>query len=973
MTKFTPLTAEDKTSQNQAQPTLLKNNKFFSLKWSVLILLSLIFVSINTFFYQHNRNNLLNDFESSRELTFAQNKAQLKSLLKQSTHHLLEFAELIPLLHNVNNALKNNNTQQLIKNFDTVWPKLEFQSQIDSIGFIDKNQHVIQSWGSHSFSDTLNIPEFQQKLTQSQELEKPIFQIYCFITCNHYGFIPIAVKGDAWGSLVIVSALSETIMNFSKTSNIDIAMLYSPSDVSKASHGSEFHLKRWNKEIMLLSNFQKLRPIFSVIDKDVSFESTFRNLSLVKFEQNTYEIKSYKLPDSKDLFITYVEDVSDAIDNINIVTKELFLTGILSLLFSELALLAILWSPLSRLKNASDIIPLLANNAFSTARKAIGKQKPGRYLKNEIDILDENIIEVSHRLEELQDNVNQRTLSLAEKMNELTRERDFIRNLLNTAQVIIIVQNVNGVIKQTNKYIVELSNYDEEELKNINFFKLTTNESSDNLVKFGLRKIITGDIDHYKNESKLVCKSGAQRTIEWLHSKIESSNSDQYDILSVGLDLTDRKIYEEEISWLADHDSLTGLLNRRRFQSLLRSSINSAKRYSHTVALLFLDLDNFKHINDTMGHQTGDFLIQSAAANLKLVLRESDYIARFGGDEFAIILPQIDTQGAIDVADKINKCLASMRTPTIDKSHRTTSSIGIAIYPEHGQDDKELLSNADLAMYQAKARGRGCWHLFSKSDDTRKRFENLIYWRNKINDALSHDKFELYYQPIVSLRDNSTSHYEVLIRMRDDDNGGEIILPAPFINVAEKTGLIHSIDHFVVKKAIEEIDKRNHLGQRLKLAINLSAHAFGDDKLLELLQSILSTSTIDPGQLIFEITETAALSDLSGAAELIQKIRSLGCLFALDDFGVGFSTFYYLKELPVDYVKIDGSFIQKLPNNRNDQILVKAITEIAKELNKKVIAEFVEDNETMALLKKFDVDYAQGFHIGIPAKTIENI
>ncbi|MDX1812242.1 MAG: EAL domain-containing protein, partial [Gammaproteobacteria bacterium] len=250
----------------------------------------------------------------------------------------------------------------------------------------------------------------------------------------------------------------------------------------------------------------------------------------------------------------------------------------------------------------------------------------------------------------------------------------------------------------------------------------------------------------------------------------------------------------------------------------------------------------------------------------------------------------------------------------------------------------------------------------------RKRFENQMHWRNKINDALMNNMFELHYQPIVGLEDNSLSHYEVLIRMKEKD--GNIVLPAPFIAVAEKTGLINAIDHFVLETAINEIKQHNLKGQKIKLAINLSAHSFGDEVLFGLLKRLLEASEIDPAQLIFEITETAALSDLTAASELIGKIRSLGCYFALDDFGVGFSSFYYLKELPVDYVKIDGSFIQKLPSNRNDQILVKAITEIAKEFGKKTIAEFVEDRETIELLKKYEVDFVQGYYVGMPEKMV---
>ena len=468
----------------------------------------------------------------------------------------------------------------------------------------------------------------------------------------------------------------------------------------------------------------------------------------------------------------------------------------------------------------------------------------------------------------------------------------------------------------------------------------------------------------YRNEVTLQRKNGKTCTIEWLHSHLESTNNNGATTLSIGLDISDRKAYEEEIGWLADHDPLTGLYNRRRFNSILKRTLSIANRYKHDVGLLFLDLDNFKQINDTLGHQTGDLIIKSVSDCLKLILRESDYIARIGGDEFAIILPNIVVVDAIDVANKINKHLMSLRLPMVDSNHRTCASIGIAMYPEHAVVANDLLSNADLAMYQAKSRGRGCWHMFSKEDNVKERIETQLFWRHKIVDALANDKFVLRYQPILNLSDNDVSHYEALVRIRSDD--GTLVLPSPFIAVAEKTGLIHDIDHMVLQKAIAELQRQAEFGRDIVMAINLSAHSFSDPQLLPLLDRLLNLSNIDPSNIIFEITETAALSDLAGAANLIHKIHEFGCRFALDDFGVGFSSFYYLKELPVDFVKIDGSFIHDLPANRNDQILVKAMADIAKEFGKETIAEFVQDAETLKILKSYNIDFAQGYHVGRP-------
>jgi EAL domain-containing protein (putative c-di-GMP-specific phosphodiesterase class I) len=271
-------------------------------------------------------------------------------------------------------------------------------------------------------------------------------------------------------------------------------------------------------------------------------------------------------------------------------------------------------------------------------------------------------------------------------------------------------------------------------------------------------------------------------------------------------------------------------------------------------------------------------------------------------------------------------------------------------------------------MYQAKEAGRNCWHVFLDSEQAREQMSAKVTWKDKIEQALVDQRMTLYFQPIMEIANGEISHYEVLIRMIDTD--GTIIMPGEFISVAERTGLIHQINRYVLQASIEKLASLKGLETKINLSINLSGRVMDDPQLLQQLTHLLSSHNVDPQRLVFELTETAALADVNAAERLMTELQSLGCRFALDDFGVGFSSFYYLRELPLDIVKIDGSFIKQLPNNPKDQVFVKALTEMAHALGKETVAEFVEDETTLNLLADLGVVYAQGYHIGRPSPNI---
>lgn len=424
----------------------------------------------------------------------------------------------------------------------------------------------------------------------------------------------------------------------------------------------------------------------------------------------------------------------------------------------------------------------------------------------------------------------------------------------------------------------------------------------------------------------------------------------------------DREEARADLLWLADHDPLTHLLNRRRFNRELGEAIIEASAADAQGALLFVDLDQFKDVNDISGHQTGDLLLRRVTEELRAAVAGSGLLGRLGGDEFALIVPSGGAEAAIVLAQRVQEHVQSVVLDAGHWRHKVSASIGIALFPDHGTEPVELMAHADLAMYQAKEIGRGRWHLFSSRDEGRERANARVLWAERISSALAEDRFELHLQPIMSLASGRIERAEALIRMRDPN--GELVPPNSFIPIAEETGQIEAIDHWVLANAIA---LQRRLPERA-LSVNLSANALRDPSLLPDIERLLADGGVDPARLTFEVTETIAINSLAQATALMKSIQALGCRFALDDFGSGFASYAYLRQLPVNDVKIDGAFIRNLPDSREDRIFVRAVTEMAHGMGKRVTAEFVESEAIVTILREIGVDYAQGYHIGRPSR-----
>ncbi len=976
-----------------------KGHKFLGLKWKVLLLSSLILLAIVIIFTVISYRILIDNFESQSAARYQRYIKEVNGLLDQTSQNLHQLAGLTPFLEGMDRGLLTGDGASISAAFDLHWASLQLHNGVHLVRFYDKSNQLLANWGNPEPTAATGDDELLNWVRSVNEREQPISPLSCATDCVQYAVEPLLIGGKSVGVIVIGASLIDTVLGFENIAGADIGLLIQEQGSAPADNANGMRVPGWNARVAALTNSERSLAILNQVAQEYpKFDSLVNGVELA-WNGRHQQIKQLPLrginasADSRLVVITditkgdkqavpenanarsrlvVITDTTDTVTAIRNSTQQSVVIGLLGLILSEFLLFVILTKPLSQLKHIVFSLPLLARSDFQNFRTLLLSADQKQWLKDEIDMLDETAVALSYQLEKLESQVVDRTQALAKQMDALSRERDFVSHLLDMAQVIVITQNASAEIMSLNAHGEKIIQYAEKDLQGKEFIELLVLEDDLHDLPPRLEEICLEQREQLRHETTTLCKDGSVRHIIWLHSRLTRHSPNDPAVLSVGLDITEHKQAEGRLAWLADHDPLTHLFNRRRFQEELERILSLAMRYQRPGALLFFDLDQFKYINDTSGHQAGDSLLKTVANMLLRAVRNVDIIGRLGGDEFAVILPETTAEGAIVVAKTILELLGQARLTVDDRTHKASASIGIALFPEHGSDVHELLAAADLAMYQAKDAGRGGFHLFSEGDKSRERMHNLVHWKEKIEHALLDDRFILYFQPIMNVKSKDISHCEALLRMIDDD--GTVLAPGAFISAAERTGLIHEIDHMVLRKVIAQASRvnRNHSGQRINFSINLSAHAFNDPGLLLVLEDALEDNAATPTDFLFEITETAALEDMPAARKLIETIKALGCRFALDDFGVGFSTFGYIRQLPIDVVKIDGSFIKNLATSPDDKILVKALCDVARGFGKKTTAEFVEDGATLVLLEELQVDYAQGYFVGRPVPAHES-
>ncbi len=437
-------------------------------------------------------------------------------------------------------------------------------------------------------------------------------------------------------------------------------------------------------------------------------------------------------------------------------------------------------------------------------------------------------------------------------------------------------------------------------------------------------------------------------------------------ITGTARDITATKKYQRQLSYQAEHDALTGLYNRRFFQQELDRLIARVSRSSETSGLLYIDLDQFKYINDTLGHAAGDQLLVDISNIISAHAREGDLFARFGGDEFTLLLYDIEIDNLEIAAENFRRLFDDFIFYHKGKGFSVSCSIGVVLIDENTLSSEQAMSHADLACNLAKTRGRNCVNIYKPEDRDEEGMADDMGWAARVKDMIDNDRFILAYQPIMDTNTQQIVDYELLLRMPTDD--GKIILPGGFMPAAERFGLINNLDRWMVKNAITRLAEMHAKGANTRFSINLSDRSIEDDSLILLIQEQLNQSDLKPEYLNFEISETAIITDLAAASSFMSRLKSLGCQCTLDDFGSGFCSLGYLKDLPVDRIKIDGSVISNITSNPVERTLVQSMNQIAHVMGKVTVAECVENEQTLNVLKELGVDYVQGHHLGRPVQ-----
>ena len=538
----------------------------------------------------------------------------------------------------------------------------------------------------------------------------------------------------------------------------------------------------------------------------------------------------------------------------------------------------------------------------------------------------------------------------------------------------VITTDADGRIDYINPVAQDLTGWDMRGARNTPITEIMTiiNEHTRATVENPVMRCLKeGRIISLEANSILISRNSEEVPIQDSAAPIRDRIGNIIGSVMVFHDVSKESRLFRQLSYQASHDALTDLINRREFENRLITALDTIRgNPENTHALLYLDLDQFKVVNDTFGHSAGDALLKQLSEIVQSNIRSTDVLARLGGDEFGILLERCSEERAIEVAEAIRGAVEGYRFDWQDSFTTIRCSIGIVMVTSENADVAALMSSADVACYSAKDMGRNQVHLYKDSDASLRHEE--MKWVSRISSAVEEDRLELFFQPIIGIgKDNSQSrgHYELLLRMRDEE--GELVSPDQFIPAAERYNLMSTLDRWVIREALSKLADRNSDDNeaRYTIAINLSGTSLSEDRFLEDVIKELEKQQLPTGAICFEITETAAISNLSRVVHFMQTLKKLGCKFSLDDFGSGLSSFTYLKNLPVDYLKIDGQFIRNVADDSVDESMVKAISEVGHAMGIETIAERVETKQVLEKLGSLGIEFAQGYYIARPTSV----
>ncbi len=539
---------------------------------------------------------------------------------------------------------------------------------------------------------------------------------------------------------------------------------------------------------------------------------------------------------------------------------------------------------------------------------------------------------------------------------------------LDIIQVLVVGLDQHARVNLVNREVCELLDCARHNVLGKSWFDEFVAEHARVEARDDFRSVLDGRVAPRATfEWTVLTREGAERTISWRHGRELGEDGRPIGALMSGLDITESRGLSDQLSFQKSHDELTGLVNRQEFERRLEGLLSEARAGDSTHVLCYMDLDQFKVINENCGHLVGDELLCQLARRLESRVRSSDTLARLGGDEFGILMAHCALDQGERVAMGLRRMVEEFRFAWGGQRYAVATSVGLVEITAFTQGTAAAMSAADNACYAAKDEGGNRVRLHRDEDTALAQRHGEMRWVARIHESIEEDRFRLHAQPIVSLHNgvDPPLHYEVLVRLQDQ--GDQVIAPGTFLPVAEKFNLAARLDRFIIGKAFHWLAQHpSHLARLELCSINVSGQTLGDGDASAYIIRLLEELALPADKIGFEITETAAIANLDAAVEFIGDLRAVGCRFALDDFGSGLSSFAYLKNLPVDFLKIDGVFVKAIIDDPIDAMIVRSISEIGHSMCKATIAEFVESEAVMTMLREIGVDYAQGFGIGRP-------
>lgn len=927
---------------------------FISVKWKSVAFLSIVLTLVIAAWTWQAVRKQVEEFESKLAITYQSDSNLIEELVTDSYLKLSQFAQLFAENSIIKTSLDTNTRQEEFSKFiEKQWLFYNINLGLDYLAVFDAGKARIGDVQSQSlridglFKDTLN------REIAANESGRPYSYIYCGNVCLLVVLEPFISGEGKVGTVVIAQNMADIVRTYFNFSGSGLGILI--QDAVNDENAPRY-LSGWDAHAWAVSDF---RNVFPVLEEASNLQSIGRNddnrMTLVG--DKAFLIRQLVLPDvelrGRAPFFVSVHEETEQYYKMRSNIRRGIVTGVLGLLGAELVLWLILITPLNRLLNLTEALHLLPEQKFEKAISKIHSRK--EWFPDELAVLESSTVYVANELDKLHVEISKKNDSLKEQVHALTRSRSFLTRLFDNAQIFIITQDFDFNILSTNKKFEALYQHVPR-----NFFSLISVEEDGEYFRQQVKALRGKQVDVFQQQIHQVDKDSREMFITWTHAVVESEQGEEI-LLSIGVDQTQEKKAEHDLRWMANHDSLTGVGNRRFFNNAFEHFLGSGVH----GALVFIDVNRFKQINDIYGHSAGDQVLVEMSAKLRQVLRGSDVICRFAGDEFTALLSNIDSRSLPDV---LNKLIRELNGTVKTKSGRLVTysvSIGAAVFPDHGTEPQTLIINADMAMYNAKKKGVGSWHIFDANDERilqLKSDHNLIL---SIKNALKNESFALVYQPILDIEKQDVSHYEVLLRMFDED--GDMVSPALFIPVAERSGEIRRIDEWVLDRALMELRGLYNDGFDCKFSVNISAPTMQADDFPQMVIDAIEKYQIDPGSLIIELTETAYIENFQQVLKNLNLVTGYGVSVALDDFGVGFSSFTYLKMLPLSFVKLDGSYIQHLVDSNEDQVFVKSLASIIDAYGMKTIAEFVENQETLDMLAALGITYGQGYYIGKPA------